>query len=318
MRTRINTKGDIQLGRGHTSNEELQRITEQYLADLKARKYRPGSIKKRRDGLRKFLLYLEQTGIKRFQDVDLKTLEAYRLCMVDHEYSDYCIESDLRAAQLCLRFLADRGDLFEDPGRRFKIRKAPVNLGVVLTEREMNKLLSVPDTSTYPGLRDRAILEVLYSTAMRRGECRNLKVHDVDLDRATVRVSGKGRKQRLLPLGKQAVKFLRLYFEQVRPRYLPKFAPAPDALWLTPSHKPMGCQRLPLMINKCARLAGIKENVDTHTMRRTCATHMLRGGAHPVVVAELLGHADLTSLAHYLRTNITDLKAAHAKSKPGR
>lgn len=318
MRCRINTKGDVQLGRGHTVNAGLQATANEYLADLKARKYTKGSIKKRADGLRKFLLYLEQTGIKRFQDVDIKTLEAYRLCLVDHEYSDPAIESDMRAAQLFLRFLADRGDLFDDPGLRLKIKKAPVNLGVVLTEREVNKLLSIPDTSTHPGLRDRAILEVLYSTAMRRGELYNLKVHDLDLDRATVRVSGKGRKQRLLPLGKQAVKFLRLYLEQVRPRYLPKFAPAPDALWLSPRRKPMGYQRLPIMINRCAKLAGINKPVDTHTMRRTCATHMLRGGAHPVVVAELLGHADLTSLAHYLRTNITDLKAAHDKTKPGR
>ena len=319
MTHNINTKGDIQVGRGNTANAHLQSEADKYLADLKARKYTPGSIKKRRDSLRKFLLYLEQTGINRFQDVDLKTLEAYRLCLIDHEYSDYCIESDLRAVQLCFQYLEEQGLLFENPAQWFKIRKAPVNLGIVLTEREVNKMLSVPDTSTYIGLRDRAILEVLYSTAMRRGELKSLKLHDIDLDRATVRVTkGKGGKQRLLPLGKQAVKFLRLYLEQVRPRYLPKFAAAPDALWLCPRRKAVGLVTINTMIRRCGKLAGIKKPVDTHTMRRTCATHMLRGGAHPVVVAELLGHAGLKTLSHYLRTSIKDLQHAHAQSKPGR
>lgn len=318
MRTRINTKGDIQLGRGHTANADLQRMADQYLSELKSRKYSAESIKKRRDDLRKFLLYLQARQINRFQDVDLRMLEQYRMCLIDHDYSESVVESGQRGVKLFFEFLEERGDIFENPTLYLRIRKAPVNLGLVLTEREVNKLLSVPDTSTPQGLRDRAILEVLYTTAMRRGECWRLSLHDVDLDRATVRVCGKRRKQRLLPLGKQSVKFLRLYIQDARPRFLPKFAPAPDALWLDRCRKRMGYQPIMNLVNRSALAAGIKKPVDTHTMRRTCATHMLRNGAHPVVVAELLGHADLTSLAHYLRTTISDLKKAHSRSKPGR
>lgn len=318
MRSRTNTKSDIQLGKGSTSNAELDRLAEQYLGELKARKYSPQSIKKRRDNLRKFLLYLEGVGIERLQDVSLQTFEAFRLCLVDHEYSGPVIESDQRAVKLFFEFLETRGDIFENPALYMKIRKAPVNLGTVMSEREVNKLLSMPDTSTPWGLRDRAILEVLYSTGIRRGECHALSLHDVDLDRATIRVQGKNRKQRLLPIGKQAVKFLRLYIRDARPRLLPKIAAAPDALWLDRCRKRMGQNPIRHMVHTMAEAAGIKKTIDAHCMRRTCATHLLRNGAHPVVVAELLGHADLTSLAHYLRTTITDLKAAHGKSKPGR
>ncbi len=318
-RSKINQRGEIQLGRGSSSNKALQDQVDQFLAALKARKYSPQSISKRRDNLRKFLLYLQGSGIERLQDVDLQRIEKYRLCLIDHEYSEVGIESDLRAVRLFFKHMEEQGVLFENPATKLKIRKTRVCLGVVLSEREVLQLLSVPDTTRPQGLRDRAILEVLYSTAMRRGELVGLALHDVDLDRATVRiVKGKGRKQRLVPLGKHAVEFLRLYLQNARPRYMPKFEPVCDALWLDRHRKRIGHEAVANIIRRCARVAGLSKTVDTHTFRRTCATHMLQGGAHPVMVAELLGHANLCSLSHYLRTTIGDLKKAHSRTKPGR
>lgn len=311
-----NTTGTIQIGRGNTSNAELSRMAEDFFADLAARKAAASTIRKRRDDLRKFLLYLERVGIKRFQDVDLKLLEAYRLCLVEHKFSPNTIESDIRAVQIFFRFLEEKNILFDNPAYRLKVPKAPVILGQVLTENEIQKLLSVPDITKPRGLRDRALLEMLYSTGMRRGEAAELTIYDVDLERSTVRVKGKFSKQRILPLGKHAVKFLRLYITEARNKFLPKFKASPDQLWLNYNRASMCIQGIGQVIMKCARKAGLE--LGAHSLRRSCATHMLRGGAHPVVVAQMLGHCGLRSLSHYLQTNITDLMKAHEQSNPGK
>jgi len=273
-------------------------------------------VKKRRDCLRKFLLYLDARGIEKFADVDIKTLETFRLCLVEHDYSESEIESSMRSAQYLLRYLEEQNLIFDNPADRLKIHKAALSLGKVLSEKEIQRLLAVPDLTTPRGLRDRALLEVLYSTGMRRGEAVGLSIYDVDLDRATVKVQGKGRKQRLIPLGRHAVKYLRLYLQEARPRLLPKFMPPSDALWLDRRRGPMSHASICHAVVACARAA--KLAADTHTLRRTCATQMLRGSAHPAVVAQILGHSGLRSLSHYLRTTITDLQKAHALSNPGK
>ena len=151
---------------------------------------------------------------------------------------------------------------------------------------------------------------------MRRAEAPGLTLYDVDLDRATVRVQGKGRKQRLIPLGKHAVKYVRLYLQEARPRLFPKGRPPSDAFWLDPRKKALNLRSVCKIVSSCAGQAGLTA-VDTHTLRRTCATQLLRGGAHPAVVAQILGHTGLRSLSHYLRTTITDLQKSHNQSKPG-
>lgn len=295
----------------------LRAGVEDFLAELKHRKQSPLSVGKREYDLRLFTAFLEERDIRRFQDVTRRTLDQFRLWLIDQGYSASIQESTPRAAQLLFRFLAARGDLFEDPAAHLKIPKAPLNLGTVLSVNEMRRLLSAPDVTTPQGLSDRAMLEVLYSTAMRRGELIGLKVFDVDLDRATVRVCGKNRKERLLPLGKQAAHYLRLYLTEARPTLQPRLARVPEALWISRYRQAVKEATVSAMIRRYAAAVKLAKPTDTHAFRRTCATHLLLGGAHPVAVAQLLGHADLTSLSHYLRTTIGDLKRAHAQTKPG-
>jgi integrase/recombinase XerD len=316
MRSRINEKSLIQLGTGHSSNPAFQTALEGFLASLKGRKHSANTVKKRRDSLRRFLLYLDARGVASFADVDLQTLEEFRLCLVDHDYSESEIESSLRSVRLLFRHMEEENLIFDNPAQRLKIRKATLTLGKVLTEKEVQALLAAPDLATTQGVRDRALLEVLYSTGLRRGEAAGLRLNDVDLERGTVKVLGKGRKERLIPLGKQAVKYLGLYIKEARPRLLPKLTPPSDALWYDRLRQRLSEPGVCHAVIAAARRAGVA--ADTHTLRRTCATHLLRGGAHPAVVAQLLGHSGLRSLSHYLRTTITDLQKAHAMSKPGR
>lgn len=315
---RKNSKGKIQLGTGSPTNEVLIKPAREYMGLLESRGYSAESVRKRWDCMRRFLLYLEALDVTRVQDVTARLIEDYRLCLVEHEYSGSIIESAMRTVSLFYRFLEDRNQVFDNPARKLHIPKPNIPFGPVLTEREVQKVLAGPDLTRPMGIRDRAMLEVFYSTGIRRAEAQSLTVFDVDLDRATLRVKGKGRKQRLIPLGKHAVKFLRIYLKEARPKMLPRFTAAPEALWLDRNRTAIGKVGIGHVVSHYGKMADISKPVNMHTLRRTCATHLLRGGAHPVVVAQILGHADLSSLSHYLQTTITDLMKSHSQSNPGK
>jgi integrase/recombinase XerD len=250
--------------------------------------------------------------------VDKKFIEEYRQCLVEHGYSESIMESAMRTLQLVFRHLEEKNLLFDNPARKLRIPKPNVVLGTVMTEKEVQRILAVPDLTRPMGVRNRALLETLYATGIRREEVLRLTVFDVDLDRATLRVMGKGRKERLIPLGKHAVKYLRIYLHEARPKMLPKFTAAPEALWLDRNRTAIGDIGILHVVKDASKRAGIEKQVNIHAFRRTCATHMLRNGAHPVAVAQMLGHADLNSLSHYLQTTVTDLMQSHAKTNPGK
>lgn len=315
---RKNSVGTIQLGVGNPVNEALIHPVREYLSHIESLGHGDETSRKRWDCMRKFMLFLEARKIGRIQDVDARLLEDYRLCLIEHGYSENLIESAMRTVKLFYRFMEDRNLVFDNPARRLQIPKAHVLFGTVLTESEVQRLLAVPDLTRPRGIRDRAIMETLYSTGIRRAEMGALTVFDVDLDRATLRVKGKGRKERLVPLGKHAVKFLGIYLKEARPKLLPQLTAAPDALWMDRCRTRMHKEGISITVTHYAKKAGLAKQVNIHALRRTCATHMLRHGAHPVVVAQILGHADLTSLSHYLQTTITDLLKAHAQTKPGK
>ncbi|OQW96462.1 MAG: hypothetical protein BWK77_04575 [Verrucomicrobia bacterium A1] len=315
---RKNSQGVIQLGAGNATNETLIQPVREYMAHIESLGHSGETVRKRWDCMRHFLLYLEAVKVERVQDVSLQLLEDYRLCLIEHGYSEATLESSMRTLKLFYRFLEDKNLVFDNPAHRLRIPKAHILFGTVLTESEVQRLLAVPDLTRPQGIRDRALLEVLYSTGIRAGETVALTVFDVDLDRATLRVKGKGRRERLVPLGRHAVKYMGIYLKEARPKLLPKFTAAPDALWLCRFRSGIGKVGIGHVISQYAKAAGIAKQVNIHAFRRTCATHLLRHGAHPVVVAQLLGHAGLTSLSHYLQTTIGDLLKAHAQTNPGR
>ena len=307
-----------QIRRGDTCNSQLQTVVGDFLADLAARNYSPATVDKRRDCLRKFLLFLEAARVERFQDVTAAVLETYRSVLASDDYSSFSVESYLRSMRLFFEWLADRGDLFENPAAGFRIIKPPVVLGLVLTEVQVKALLAAPDLSTRCGLRDRAMLEMLYSTGMRRSELVNLTILDVDPDQRSVRVKGKGGKERLLPMGRHAAEYLALYVKDARPRLLPPTTSDTPELWYTHLYRPIKKSSIAQMVQRHATNANLSGRITTHTIRRSCATHLLRNGAHPVAVAELLGHSNLRSLSHYLKITITDMMKTHAKTNPGK
>ncbi len=184
----------------------------------------------------------------------------------------------------------------------------------VLRHAQIKALSKTIAATTVTGLRDRAIVEFLYSTGIRAGELCALDVADIDFENALALINGKGNKQRMVPIGKTALRLLKRYLHGVRPR----FAPAPDehALWLNAHGTRLRYHTLLLRVHRQAVGANLPAHVTPHTFRRSCTTELIRGGANLWHVKELLGHENFDTLHHYTRLTILDLKKTHARCHP--
>lgn len=169
---------------------------------------------------------------------------------------------------------------------------------------------------TAQGLRDRALLETLYATGLRRMEAAGVGVYDVDLQRGTLWVrQGKGGRQRVVPLGERAVAWLDKYLSEARPQLL---ATDTQALFLTDYGEPMRADHVSARVKRYMRFAGVDKVGATHLLRHACATHMLEGGADIRFIQEMLGHANLETTEIYTHVSIDKLIAVHRATHPSR
>ena len=214
------------------------------------------------------------------------------------------------------RFLTEEGFLVKDPAEGLHYAREPQTLPKnVLTPQEARKVIEAPDTMTTLGYRDRAILEVLYATGIRKSELLNLTVADVNLEEELLRINqGKGARDRVVPLSKIACSFLETYIKGIRPELLKNRTS--NRLWISQQARPLGKTTLDCLVGKYARVAKIKKHVTPHVWRHTCATHLLQNKANLRHVQEILGHRSLVTTERYLRLTITDLKEAHHKYHP--
>jgi integrase/recombinase XerD len=193
-----------------------------------------------------------------------------------------------------------------------KIKAAPQKLPVVLSTDEVERLLVMPDSETVLGLRDRAILALLYGTGIRASECASLRQHDVDLDDRTVTVIGKGGHQRTVPLNERVVAALGVY-ERVSGASLPT---AP--FFRSRRGRAMSRGAIYERVRSWAARARIRKTISPHRLRHTFATHLLRAGVGLVTIRDLLGHRLITSTQIYLHVTVQDLREAAARHPIGR
>jgi integrase/recombinase XerD len=185
----------------------------------------------------------------------------------------------------------------------------------IMTQKEINKLLLLPNTKTTAGLRDKAILEVLYSTGIRTGEITTLTIYDMDLQKGLLKINkGKGQKDRIVPLGKIACKYLRKYLNRARPRI--KNNSKTQVLFLTQRGYKFSRCNFSRIIQKYTKKLKFKKHITPHSFRHTCATQMLEQGADIRYIQELLGHESLQTTQIYTRVAIKDLKRIHKKFHP--
>jgi integrase/recombinase XerD len=190
-----------------------------------------------------------------------------------------------------------------------------------MTLREVERMLAVPDVETPLGLRNRAILELLYSSGLRSSEARNLTLYDVNTGQGEALVrEGKGGKDRVVPVGEVAAKYIELYVKEARPKILKGYEDS-GYLFLGGRGGKMGATTLnETIVKRYVREAGIKKPVTTHGMRHTCATHLLKGRANIRHIQALLGHRSLESTQIYTRVEVGDLKRelrrCHPRERP--
>lgn len=213
------------------------------------------------------------------------------------------------------RHLLARGRTASDPTLKIAMPAKPSRLPKVLSEIQVDTLLAAPQTETALGLRDRAMLETIYATGLRVSELVGLRLHEVNFDMGVIRVFGKGSKERLVPLGEQAIDWLRRYLAEARPALLDKRQS--DDLFVTARGAAMSRQAFWQLIKRYALRASIDPaRLSPHVLRHAFATHLLNHGADLRVVQLLLGHSDISTTQIYTHVARERLKSLHAAHHP--
>lgn len=212
------------------------------------------------------------------------------------------------------RFFMRENRLKADPTLHIDSPKLPHSLPKSLSEVDVENLLAAPDLNDDVGLRDRAMLELLYACGLRVSELVGLKVTEVSLSEGVVRVAGKGSKTRLVPMGEEAVDWIARYFQEARPGLLQKRLS--DSLFVTSRGDGMTRQAFWYLIKRYALMAGITTHMSPHVLRHAFATHLLNHGADLRVVQMLLGHADISTTQIYTHVARERLKQLHSQHHP--
>jgi integrase/recombinase XerD len=285
--------------------------------------YAAATIKDRRHSLTSFILWCAERGISAPYEVTKPILERYQRHLYYHRKSDgEPLTFRTQAARMVpvrawFKWLTRANHILSNPASELELPRAEKRLpGAVLSADEAEALLAVPDTGTPLGLRDRAMMEILYATAIRRGELIALQLYDVDYGRTTLMIrQGKGNKDRVVPLGERAKSWLAAYRDQVRPGLVA--GRDPGTLFLSRDGRALEPKRLSEKVRGYVERAAIAKPGSCHLLRHTAATLMLEGGADIRFIQALLGHESLETTQIYTRVSITKLAEIHAATHPG-
>lgn len=221
----------------------------------------------------------------------------------------------LVAVRVFLRYLQNEGLLAHNVTDAMDSPKLWKKLPEVLSQREVSGLLDVPDTARRLGLRDRAILETLYGCGLRVSELTGLKLADLHFDGGYIRCIGKGNKERVVPLGRQAAEQVQRYLAEVRPTLLPKDS-MEQGVFISQRGKPIDRRTVWSLIRKHAKGAALGRDVSPHTLRHSFASHLLAHDAPLRVIQEMLGHADIATTQIYTHVDQKRLKQVHRSFHP--
>lgn len=264
--------------------------------------------------LAQFAQYARQRGLTQMQDLTEAVLIGFLDGLKEAAMSPNTIARKLSAIKVFAKFACRDGYLGKDFTANVEGVQSAKKLPRVLTVEETSMLLAQPDVRDPNGLRDKAMLEVLYATGLRVSELINLRLNDVNLQVGYVRCIGKGSKERIVPLGKAAVKYLTQYLSNSRPGFAR--LGSSEYLFLTNRGKKMTRVGFWKIIKKYASRAGITQNITPHTLRHSFATHLLQGGADLRSIQEMLGHADIATTEIYTHVSRERLKQVYKQSHP--
>jgi integrase/recombinase XerD len=302
-----------------TIPQQFEPLVQDFTGALKLRGYSPTTVISYVAGISAFLVYVVTKGVNDLREVTSATVRNYQLQLLRSDYSPWTVMLRLQAVRRFFDHLESAHSILLNPCGGLKCGKAPDRLPKrVLTVEEARQVLQTPSARSAIGIRDRAILEVFYSSGLRLQEMSRLSLDNLDLKNGFLRVNhGKGARDRVVPLGQGACQALAAYVEKTRQEWVP-VPGTQKALWLASSrpHGPLKSQAIEVMVRRYGRLAGLSERLTPHVWRHTCATHLVAAGASIAYVQRLLGHVSLRTTQMYVRTTIPEIKAMHDQAHP--
>ena len=264
--------------------------------------------------LTRFLDHLRQKGIQDILKVGKFDVRSFLLTLKKQRFSTRTIVRYLVAIRTFFRFMIQEGILEVNPVEELESPKMAKTLPKILTLKEVDQLLEQPNSQIPLGVRDRAMLEMLYATGMRVSELVQLRMNQVNLEGGYVLVYGKGSKERIVPLGSEVMKWVDLYLKTARIK-LAKGGESPF-LFITRSGKGMSRQRFWRMIKVYGQRAGIRKRITPHLIRHSFASHLLERGADLRSVQMMLGHVDISTTQIYTHVTGERLKKIHQRYHP--
>ena len=265
-------------------------------------------------GLTRFLSHLREQGIREIQEAGKFHIRGFLLTLRRKNLNTKSIVRDLVAVRAFFRFLIQEGILESNPVEELESPKVARTLPEILTLKEIEQILEQPNLQTPLGIRDRAMLETLYATGMRVSELTQLPTHQVNLEGGYVLVYGKGSKERIIPLGGEAMKWVSAYLKTAR-RILSKGKESPF-LFVNRSGRGMTRQRFWKSLKEYARRAGLRKRITPHLLRHSFASHLLERGADLRSVQMMLGHVDISTTQIYTHVAGERLKKIHKQYHP--
>jgi len=265
-------------------------------------------------GLWRFLDYLRRKGIHEMPSVSKFDVKAFLLALKKQGLSTKSVVRNLVAIRTFFQFLMREGILETNPIEELESPKIPKTLPEILSFKEVEQLLEQPNPQAPLAIRDRAMLEVLYATGMRVSELTQLPMNQVNLEGGYVLVFGKGSKERIVPLGKEAIKWVTFYLKMARER-LSKGKESPF-LFINRSGRAMSRQQFWKNIKAYGLKAGIRKRITPHLLRHSFASHLLERGADLRSVQMMLGHVDISTTQIYTHVTGERLKKIHQRYHP--
>lgn len=307
--------------------DAFETLRDSFLESLRIRSQAPATLLCRSQSLSTFFLWLAEQGIDDVREITCEHIRNYKLWLhhpsktskPSAHYTTYTIHTKLCTVRRFFEYLETTDAILLNPCAGIVLPKLENRLPrSILTQEEARRLLDAPDTQTKKGIRDKAILELFYSTGIRREEMTSLTLHDVDTRSGFVRITkGKFAKDRVVPMGRKASDYLAEYITKVR--YIwSQHQKDERALWLSSlsPHQPMKKYAIGNMIKIYKKLVGIQCPGSIHLWRHTCATHMLQNGANIAYVQRLLGHRSLDTTQVYTRVAVPEVKTTLFKRHP--
>ena len=265
--------------------------------------------------LKRYIAFLEDKGIKNADEVSYDVVEAMFTLLSSIGLSSRSIAQNLSALKAFHRFLEDEDITKKDPTQNFQTPRMSKKLPQVLEYSEINRILNSIDSSSLIGIRDRTMFEVLYGAGLRVSELIDLNIGNIFKEEGFIRVIGKRSKERIIPLGEEAFRWIGLWVSDARPQ-IAKMGSSGDYLFLNARGKRMTRDGFFKLFKKQIDRAGIKKNVSPHTFRHSFATHLLEGGADLRSVQEMLGHASISTTQIYTHLDREYLKEVHKTFHP--